>query len=130
MKRSKPLRRKSALKKGKRLAAYSPKKKAWKKRYEESLAKDSPLQRDASTGVPSFKERLEPHHPYGRKGKYMLIYCYINSSFHRWIHDHGTEARMRGWLQPKFDERPLDPNVPLPWKPGTLINERYLTEEP
>lgn len=128
MKRKTPLKRKTALKKGKRLAPQSPAKKRWLKLYQESVANDPILQRDAFSGKVVLKERLEIHHPFGRKNKYLLIYCYIDPSQHRWIHDHGGDARAQGWLQGPYEGKPLD-DRPRPWQAETLKNEHLLTED-
>lgn len=81
----------------------------------------------ADLGSLTTKHCLERHHPFGRKGKYLLIYCYIHSSTHEKIHCESTWAREAGWLQGPYEGRAIDPDAPKPWKPGSLINEHLLT---
>ena len=42
---------------------------------------------------------LEPHHTQGRINESILVFKLICPVCHRWIHNHGKEARETGWLK-------------------------------
>jgi len=42
---------------------------------------------------------LEPHHTQGRINENILIFKLVCRICHRWIHDHGKEARETGWIK-------------------------------
>lgn len=42
---------------------------------------------------------LEPHHTQGRINENILIFKLICPVCHRYLHDHGKEARATGWLK-------------------------------
>lgn len=128
IRRSKPLKRKTALKRTP-LARMSPEKLVWMEKYRASIIDDcGRTQQCSKTGELSlgFTFKLERHHPFGRHGKYLLVYCYVTKAVHSWIHDHASLARVDGWLQPPFSGQPYDPDSKRPWLPGTLKNEHLL----
>lgn len=79
-------------------------------------------------GLDRSMENVERHHPFGRKGKRLLIFVYIDKWLHQEIHDKASWARVQGWLQPEFEGRDgaVMHTRKFPWKPGTLINQNLL----
>ncbi len=93
----KPMRQVSA-KKAKWLPLYA---KAKRDRLADMLAefgcyKCEKCQR--ITGV-NMEPNLEPHHTQGRINENILVFKLVCPICHRWIHDHGKEARATGWLK-------------------------------
>ena len=58
------------------------------------------------------KEKMEPHHPFGRLGARLLLYVWICPEFHAWIHDNRKEATRIGAIMPEFDGRKSGPETP------------------
>jgi hypothetical protein len=133
LKRKKPLKRSKIPLKKSKLSPVSKKRNEWLGRYRISIKRDSALGwiAMADCGYWTQKIGLERHHPFGRSGKYIMIYCYINHSTHAKIHAESRWAREVGWLQGPYEGRPIDPNAPRPWDkyPGSLINENLLTSD-
>lgn len=113
--------RSSGLQKRSKIQKVSDKHRAWESQYQAQHRSDDPMQGarcPCCRGRVFRKEELERHHPYGRKRGWILIYVYICSSYHTWIHAHGREARALGWLQPEYegrDRQSTENNIPKPW---------------
>jgi hypothetical protein len=61
------------------------------------------------------RDYLDPHHPFGRHGIYLLCVVWISKGFHKWIHANANQAMKMGWLQPPYRGMPNDPKHPRPW---------------
>lgn len=99
----KPLRRKTPLRKA------SPKRAKELREYVRlniafALLPENQFCPVAASGVlgkPLKRWATETHHIAGRNGKRLLdfVMCLrVSSAGHTWIHEHGKEARQRGWL--------------------------------
>lgn len=62
------------------------------------------------------RSEADPHHPFGRKGQYLLCFLWLSKAFHQNIHDHGTQSRALGWLQLPYSGGVYDPTEHRPWK--------------
>lgn len=112
--KQKKVRRKISTAK-KRIKPVSDKKAAWNKLYREKCDKDEMIQYCAATGELGTKAELERHHPYGRANANILRYIYITKAFHAEIHGNMKWAKQKGWIQPAYDGKPDNGNVPIPW---------------
>lgn len=99
-----PLKRKTPLKRGGRLAPMSPQKLAIQPRYRAAL-RDARLAQVAERGYqyctfPDCGRECfpEPHHPEGRIGIKILTFRLICRTHHTFIHANGKTARKMGWL--------------------------------
>lgn len=104
MKRS-PLKRKTPLKRGKRLTPLSKSKKTWVDLYQMRKS-EAPLELEcADCTAPWMKWNMEAHHPAGRMGVNILRFVWLCPPCHRAIHHKSKWARQTGRLLPEFEGR-------------------------
>ncbi len=106
MKPKKPLRR------------MSPKKKDWKAKYTDLKSEYGAVQYCAKCNLPSHKDNMDPHHPFGQCNERIMAFLWLCKGCHQGIHNHGDEATAVGWLQPEFRSMP-EPALEgrrIPWK--------------
>ncbi len=97
------------------LRKMSPEKALWMRLYREKKKMAHTFQYCAMCGKGDHIGNMEPHHPYGRHGHWIMEFLWVCKTDHAWCHDNGTEARRMGWLQPPFWGQPDDPEWPKPW---------------
>lgn len=85
------------------------------RRYRCLMECSTGFLREAVHGRVIHRDFLDPHHPYGRKGKFLLCVVWILKPFHKWIHNNANKAMEIGWLQPKYRAAPYDPDYKRPW---------------
>lgn len=106
MKRSSPLKRRTALK------PMSKSKELWVRRYRDlKKATISDSMQCAICKRRFGPEMMEPHHPAGRVGSRILVFRWLCKRDHQWTHDHGKEARELGIILPQFDGRKPTPET-------------------
>lgn len=116
-----------------RLRPIAPKKQEWTRQYNAIHEKVPYLIRCAGCHRPSYKDELDRHHPWGRRGARILDYLYICRScvhlggfvgfcgLHDKIHSLPDWAYEIGWLQPEYRKHKSqlteeDANHPIPWE--------------
>lgn len=103
----------------------SDEKKTWMRKYLECRNQNQTVV-DAEDGVTKDRYSMEPHHPFGRQGYYIMVFCWIKRSLHEHIHANARWARDVGWLAPAYQGQPQAHDYLMPWWPGSLINEDLL----
>ncbi len=97
------------------LRKISPEKALWMRLYREKKKLDHAFQNCCRCSQGDVIQRLERHHHSGRHNHWLLEYCWLCKSCHKWVHDNAREARELGYLQPPHWGQPHDPELPKPW---------------